>query len=234
MNVATVRDYFKNPWFATAVCCVGVLVTALSFENFIFSFSIAAALCIGLFYGTSACGSRIKAAKLLLFNSGLLALVVVLLRVIRNNVGFHFPPTFWPWIHRIFRVGWLSECSAIIVALIAAGLVAIEAADNIGGDTTRKRFQGCVVAAASSLVLVNIANFLRPVSCADCFFPYGVPFTLFRGGGFAGGGGIVWLGLVADAALIPCIRRHLHPALEPDRLVVGENRERAIRPLDKR
>ena len=95
MKAATVRSYFKNPRFATAVYCVGVLVTGVSFGNSIFSFSIAAALCIGLFYRTSACGSRIKAAKPLLFNSGLLALVVVLLRVIRNKVGFHFPPTFW-------------------------------------------------------------------------------------------------------------------------------------------
>jgi hypothetical protein len=97
----------------------------------------------------------------------------------------------------------LSECSAIILALIAAGLVAIEVAGNIGGDTTRKRFQRCVIAAATILVVVNIANFLRPVGCADWFFPYGLPFTLFTEGGFAGGGGIVWLGLVADATITP-------------------------------
>jgi hypothetical protein len=66
----------------------------------------------------------------------------------------------------------------------------------------RRRFQWCVIAAASILVLVNIASFLRPVWCADCFFPYGLPFTLFTEGGFAGGGGIVWRGLVADAALL--------------------------------
>jgi hypothetical protein len=204
MTAATVRDRFNSTWLATAACCVGVVVTGLSLENSVFSFSVAAALCIGLlFYGTSACGSRIRAAKLLLFNSGLLALIFVLLRVILNNVAFHFPPVFWPWFHRIFRAWWLSECSAIILALIAAGLVAIEVAGNIGGDATRKRFQRCVIEAASILVVVNIANFLRPVWCADCFFPYGLPFTLFTEGGFAGGGGIVWLGLVADAALIP-------------------------------
>jgi hypothetical protein len=100
-------------------------------------------------------------------------------------------------------VWWVSECSAIILALIAAALMAIEVAGNIGGDTTRMRFQWCVIAAASILVVVNIANFLRPVWCADCFFPYGLPFTFFTDGGFAGGGGFVWLGLVGDAALIP-------------------------------
>ncbi|MBZ5549747.1 MAG: hypothetical protein LAO22_17615 [Acidobacteriia bacterium] len=204
MTTATVRGHFNSTWLATAVCCGGVVITGLSFENSVFSLSIAAALCIGLlFYGVSACGSRIKAAKLLLVNSGLLALIFVLLRVILNKVAFHFPSMFWPWFHRIFRVWWVSECSAIILALIAASLVAIEVAGNIGGDTTRMRFQWCVIVAASILVVVNIANFLRPVWCADCFFPYGLPFTFFTEGGFAGGGGFVWLGLVGDAALIP-------------------------------
>jgi hypothetical protein len=203
MTTAT-RGHFNNTWLATAVCCVGVAITGLSFENSVFSLSIAAALCIGLLsYGVSKCGSRIKAAKLLLVNSGLLALIVVLLRVILNKVAFHFPPLFWPWFHWMFRVWWVSECSAIILALIAAALMAIEVAGNIGGDTTRMRFQWCVIAAASILVVVNIANFLRPVWCADCFFPYGLPFTFFTDGGFAGGGGFVWLGLVGDAALIP-------------------------------
>jgi len=186
------------------VCCVGVLVTGLSLENSVFSFSIAAALCIGLLsYEALVCGSRIKTAKVLLFNSGLLALIFVLLRVILNKVAFHFPPVFWPWFYRVFRVWWLSECSAIILAFIAAGLVTIEVAGNIGGDTIRKRFQRCVIVAATILVIVNVANFLRTVSCADCSFPYGLPFTLFTEGGFAGGGGIVWLGLLGDAALIP-------------------------------
>jgi hypothetical protein len=204
MTAATMRDQFNRRWLATTVCCVGVVVTGLSLENSIFSLSIAAGLCIGLLaYGASVCSSRITTAKLLFLNAGLLAVIFVLLRVILNNVAFHFPPVFWPSLHRIFRVWWLSECSAIILALIAAGILAIEVAGNLGGERTRKRFQQCVIAAASILVVVNIANFLRPVWCADCFFPYGLPFTLFTEGGFAGGGGIVWLGLVADAALIP-------------------------------
>jgi len=206
MTTATVRGHFKNTWLVTAVCCIGVVITGLSFENSVFSLSIAAALCIGLLsYGVSKCGSHIKAAKLLFVNSGLLALIVVLLRVILNKVAFHFPHLFWPWFYRIFRVWWVSECSAIILALIAAALMAIEVAGNIGGDMTRMRFQWCVIAAASILVVVNIANFLRPVWCADCFFPYGLPFTFFTDGGFAGGGGFVWLGLVGDAALIPVL-----------------------------
>ena len=204
MTTATMSDQFNRKWLATAVCCVGVVVTGLSLEDSIFSLSIAAALCIGLLaYGASVCGSRITMAKLLFLNAGLFAVIFVLLREILNNIAFHFSPVFWPWLHRIFRVWWVSVCSAIMLTLIAAGILAIEVAGRLGGETTRKRFQQCVISAASILVIVNIANFLRPVSCADCFFPYGLPFTLFTEGGFAGGGGIVWLGLVADAALIP-------------------------------
>jgi hypothetical protein len=201
-TAAAVRGHFNNAGLATAVCCVGVLVTGLSLENSVFSLFIAAAFCIGLLsYGASVCGSRIKAAKLLLFNSGLLALIFLLLRVTLN--AWRFPSEVWAWLHRIFRASWLSECSAIMLALIGVGLLAIELAGKVGGDATRKRFQWSIIAAASVLAGVNIVNFLRPVWCYDCFFPYGVPFTLFTEGGYAGGGGFVWSGLVTDAALIP-------------------------------
>jgi hypothetical protein len=204
MTTATVRDHLKGTWLPTAVSCVGVVVTGLLLENSVFSLSIAAALCICLLcYAASACGSRTKATKLIFFNSGLLALIFVLLPVTLTKVGWHFPSVFWPWWHRIYRVWWLSECSAILLALIAVALVAIEVAGKIGGDTTRRRFQWCVIAAASILVVVNTASFLRPVWCDDCFFPYGLPFTLFTEGGYAGGAGFVWIGLVADTALIP-------------------------------
>ncbi len=115
---------------ATVICCVGIVVIGLSFESFVFSLSIAAALCIGsLSYGAAVYASRIKAAKLFLLNAGLLALIFAL--------------------------------------------------------------------------LANIVHFLRPVDCADCFFPYGLPFTLFTEGGYGGGGGLVWAGIFANAALVP-------------------------------
>jgi hypothetical protein len=57
---------------------------------------------------------------------------------------------------------------------------------------------------AVSIVLTtfNVHNFLRRVGCDDCFFPYGVPFTLYTDGGYAGGKGMVWAGLVADVAIV--------------------------------
>src|SRR5215469_17895332 len=103
MTTATMLDHFNSAWLATALCCVGVVVTALSLENSVFSLSIAAALCIGLLcYAASACGSRIKATKLLLVNSGLLALIAVLLRVMLT--AERFPSEYWLWLHRLFRV----------------------------------------------------------------------------------------------------------------------------------
>jgi len=203
MTTVTVRDHFNRAWLATAVCCVGVVVTGLSLETSVFSRSIAAALCIGLLcYAASACGSRIEATKLLLFNSLLLALIFVPLRVTLTE--WRFPrEEFWPWLHRIFRVWWLSEFSAIVLALMGVGFLAIEVADRVGGDATRRRFQWSITAAASLLVTMNIAHFLRPIWCYDCSFPYGLPFTLYTEGAYAGGSEFVWTGLVADAALIP-------------------------------
>jgi hypothetical protein len=52
------------------------------------------------------------------------------------------------------------------------------------------------------LVAANVHNFLRPKTCYDCFFPYGIPFTLYQEGGEGGGAGIVWVGLLADAAIV--------------------------------
>jgi hypothetical protein len=172
-------------------------------EKSLFSLSIAA-LCIGLLcYAASSYGSHTKAAKLLLFNSGLLAVMFVILRLILTE--WCFSGACGPWLHRIFRMSWITESSAIMLALIAVGLVVIEAAGKIAGDVTRKRFQSSIIAAATVLVLVNIVHFLRPVSCYDCFFPYGLPFTLFMEGGYGGGRVFVWTGIVADAALVPAL-----------------------------
>jgi len=182
------RGRLNGGWLATLVCCVGVVATGLSLESSIFGVSIAAALCIGLLsYGLSVCGSRIKTTRLILFNSALFTVVFVLLHVGLAIFWRHFPPEYWPWLHRIYRVWWLSECSAIILALIVVNLLAIEAVGSIGGVSTRRRFQWSVIASASVLGLANIANLLRTVDCADCFFPYGVPFAFFTEGGYAGG-----------------------------------------------
>jgi hypothetical protein len=54
---------------------------------------------------------------------------------------------------------------------------------------------------ACIFVVMNI-HYWRPASCADCGFPHGLPFTFFREGGFAGGGGIVWIGMAGDVLVL--------------------------------
>ena len=62
--------------------------------------------------------------------------------------------------------------------------------------TPPRRYGIALIGTIIVFAIANVINFLRPVSCYDCFSPYGVPFTLYREGGFAGGGdlyGQVWL-----------------------------------------
>ena len=61
-----------------------------------------------------------------------------------------------------------------------------------------------IALAATGLVFViaNTIHFLRPHWCWDCFFPYGLPFTLYHDGGYGGGAGFVWGGLEADIGCV--------------------------------
>lgn len=50
---------------------------------------------------------------------------------------------------------------------------------------------------------VNVLHYYtHPVTCADCFFPHGVPFHLYHEGGFVGGDAIMWGGLLADVVIV--------------------------------
>jgi hypothetical protein len=59
-----------------------------------------------------------------------------------------------------------------------------------------------VLVSACVFVIINYKNFHRPQSCNDCFLPYGVPFTIYQEGGFAGGAGFIWTGLVGNMVLM--------------------------------
>jgi hypothetical protein len=59
-----------------------------------------------------------------------------------------------------------------------------------------------MLSVSSLFAIANFQNFSRTVTCFDCFFPYGLPFTFFREGGYAGGGGLVWRGVVADCLVV--------------------------------
>jgi hypothetical protein len=64
------------------------------------------------------------------------------------------------------------------------------------------RYLSSVIASFCLFGIANYFNITRPVICDDCFFPYGLPFTFFREGGFAGGGGYVWQGIVSDFLVV--------------------------------
>jgi hypothetical protein len=64
------------------------------------------------------------------------------------------------------------------------------------------RFVVAFAATGLVFVIANTVHFLRPVSCNDCFYPYGVPFIFYREGGYAGGGGFVLRGLAADTLTV--------------------------------
>jgi hypothetical protein len=51
-------------------------------------------------------------------------------------------------------------------------------------------------------MIVNTMHFLRRGTCADCFFPYGLPFTIYHDGGYQGGAGFNWLGVAADLVCV--------------------------------
>jgi hypothetical protein len=68
--------------------------------------------------------------------------------------------------------------------------------------TPRGRYGIALFGAIVVFSVINIINFYRPVSCFDCFLPHGLPFRLYREGGFAGGAGLIWRGLAADVGVI--------------------------------
>ena len=68
--------------------------------------------------------------------------------------------------------------------------------------TAPRRYGISLAAICLIFITANTFHFLRRVSCWDCFFPYGVPFTLYRAGGEGGGAGVVWTGLAADVGLL--------------------------------
>src|SRR5690348_7049436 len=62
---------------------------------------------------------------------------------------------------------------------------------------------GTALAATGLLfIVVNTMHFFRRGTCADCFFPYGLPFTMYHDGGYQGGAGFNRLGVGADIGCV--------------------------------
>ncbi len=100
-----------------------------------------------------------------------------------------------------YHLGW----GAVILAPFAALTILHWA---IYRTSRAARFRSLAIGFSLSACLFAVLNWfnaLRPVTCYDCFFRYGIPFTFYRDGGFAGGGGIVWAGLFGDIALLSAV-----------------------------
>ena len=64
------------------------------------------------------------------------------------------------------------------------------------------RYVVSIIVAYVAFVTFNHWYFLDKVDCFDCFFRYGVPFAYFHEGGFAGGSGYIWPGILGDGVLV--------------------------------
>lgn len=63
---------------------------------------------------------------------------------------------------------------------------------------TRTRCAIALIVSALAFGLANYREWKRPVGCDDCVATKGVPFAAYNFGGFQGGAGWVWPGLLAD------------------------------------
>ena len=122
------------------------------------------------------------------------------------------------WTLYVFRLGFHVESwqkswlfglllAAITEAAIGCALAAFSwwfyQRLSLASRTQRglSRLERYGISFACSACILGIANNLqlwRPVSCYDCFFPHGLPFTFYHEGGFAGGEGFVWLGILGN------------------------------------
>ena len=129
-------------------------------------------------------------------------------------------------MHFIFLLGkpditW--EASAMETPFVGGGAFVVFVCSRIGNEAL-KRWSSVrpsadpyvnpyLSAAGLTLLfflLLNTANFLRPIIGDSSFRPYGLPFTFYREGGFVRewvwhGGVFVWRGFIADVAIVAAI-----------------------------
>ena len=71
--------------------------------------------------------------------------------------------------------------------------------------TLWQRVAGHIAALIISMLgflMLNVGYEVMFPACVDCHAHMGVPFAYLDGGGFDGGGGLLWSGVVADSLVI--------------------------------
>ncbi len=67
---------------------------------------------------------------------------------------------------------------------------------------SKRQFGIALTGSFAAFGIANVLHFNRRITCWDCFFPYGVPFTMYHEGGYAGGAGFVWSGIAANLSIV--------------------------------
>jgi len=92
-------------------------------------------------------------------------------------------------------------------AAIDAGLAAIAwwTYDVLTREVVKQkkteRYGICFLLVTCVLGIANSSYFERS-RCDDCFAPHGIPFTFFHEGGFGGGQGFVWTGMLGNSIVV--------------------------------
>jgi hypothetical protein len=93
------------------------------------------------------------------------------------------------------------DCGLAAIAWWVYGLLTVEAETN-RRMAAIERYGISLVLSACALGIANNLHFWRSPTCFDCFRPEGIPFTFFHEGGFAGGAGFVWRGVIGDSLVM--------------------------------
>ena len=92
-------------------------------------------------------------------------------------------------------------------AAVDAGLAAIAwwayvvLTREVAKQRRAERYSICLLLVTCGLGIANNSYFWRS-RCSDCFAPHGIPFTFFHEGGFAGGEGFVWTGVLENTIVV--------------------------------
>ncbi len=92
-------------------------------------------------------------------------------------------------------------------AAIDAGLAAIAwwahgfLTREVATQRRTERYGISLLLVTCGLGIANNSYFWRS-RCSDCFAPHGIPFTFFHEGGFAGGEGFVWTGVLENFVVV--------------------------------
>ncbi|SEC01681.1 hypothetical protein SAMN05443244_2434 [Terriglobus roseus] len=111
------------------------------------------------------------------------------------------------------------EARAMEFPLVVGGVVIVLMCSSAGNEILRhwtgdgRRSNPYLSASVLTLfgfLLLNIANYLRPIDGNFSFRPYGLPFTFYREGGYVQewvwrSGVVVWKGLIADLVVVGAI-----------------------------